>query len=153
MTLKLSTGLRNKLLDTGSLKAILENGNGGQIRIFSGSVPATADAAETGTLLCVITKNGTASGSAGSTPTFSAAAVAGALSKDVDPWNGVNVASGQASYYRHVVTGDTGALSTTEARLQGAVGVVGAELNLSSVNLVSGATQALNSYSIAAPTL
>jgi len=40
--LKASTGLRTKLLDTGSLKSILD---GGVINIYSGPVPATADAA------------------------------------------------------------------------------------------------------------
>lgn len=153
MTLKLSTGLRDKLLAQSSLKALLEAGDGGCIRIFTGPVPNTADAAETGTLLCVITKGSAASGTPGSTLTFEATATGGVLAKDVDVWSGVNVATGQAAYYRHVATGDTGAASTTEVRMQGAVAVLGAELNLSSVALVNGATQTINSYFVSAPTL
>ena len=51
MSLTLSTGLANKLLDTGSLKTVMTGAGGFQIDIYSGSKPATADAAETGTLL------------------------------------------------------------------------------------------------------
>ncbi len=43
------------------------------------------------------------------------------------------------------------ALSTTEPRLQGRVGVSGAELNISSLALTSGNTQAVNFISISVP--
>ena len=52
MTLRLSSGLRNALLNGGSLKQAL---SGGKLKIYSGSQPATADAAPTGTLLATIT--------------------------------------------------------------------------------------------------
>ncbi|MGZ8317510.1 MAG: hypothetical protein ACXWVD_00275 [Telluria sp.] len=52
MTLRLSTALRNLMLGGGSLKDSLQ---GGKIKIYSGTQPATADAAPTGTLLCTIT--------------------------------------------------------------------------------------------------
>jgi len=54
MAMKLSTGLRNFLLDMGSLRKAFENG---VINIYSGSAPSTADLAPTGTLLCTITKS------------------------------------------------------------------------------------------------
>ena len=60
MALKASTGLRNKLMDTGSLKSILA---GGLIKVYGGAVPADADAAATGTLLCIISNNSTSSSS------------------------------------------------------------------------------------------
>lgn len=57
MTLRLSSGLRNHLLNGGSMKQAF---SGGKLKIYSGSQPATADAAPTGTLLCTITDtNGT----------------------------------------------------------------------------------------------
>lgn len=52
MTLRLSSGLRNFLNETGSLKQALANGT---IKVYDGSQPATADAATTGTLLCTYT--------------------------------------------------------------------------------------------------
>jgi hypothetical protein len=52
MTLRLSSGLRNMMLNGHSLKGCL---GGGKLKIYTGSQPATADAAPTGTLLCTIT--------------------------------------------------------------------------------------------------
>ena len=53
----------------------------------------------------------------------------------------------------HVAAGDTGVLSTTEKRIQGVVALAGGEINLASVSLVSAATQVIDAYSIALPTL
>ncbi len=53
MTLRVSTGLRNHLLSGGSLKDALNNG---RLEIYSGTQPATADAAVSGTLLVTISK-------------------------------------------------------------------------------------------------
>ena len=52
MTLRVSTGLRNYMLTHGSLKDALQNG---ELQIWSGSQPGSADYAPTGTLLCTIT--------------------------------------------------------------------------------------------------
>ncbi len=52
MTLRLSTAMRNFVNANGSIKQALHNG---EIKIYSGAQPATADAAPTGTLLATIT--------------------------------------------------------------------------------------------------
>jgi len=144
MALIPSTGLRNKMLDTGSLKTIMA---AGLIKIYSGAVPATADAAVTGTLLCTISIGG-----AGTGINFEAAAVSGVLAKaTAETWSGTNAATGTASYYRHVAAADDGTLSTTQARLQGTVSTVGADMNLSSVSLVAAASQAIDFYSVTLP--
>lgn len=148
MALKASTGLRAKLLDTGSLKSILALGF---IKLYAGTMPATADEAVPGgaTLLCTISVNSTGTGIS-----FDAAAVGGTISKAPgEVWSGVNAAGGTAAWYRHVAVGDDGTLSTTQARLQGTIGTAGAELNLSSVNLSNGATQTIDYYSVTQPTL
>jgi len=148
MSLKVSTGLRTQLLDTGSLKSILD---GGSIKIYSGTVPSTADAAldPANTLLCTVT---VASGSTGLS--FDTAASEGVLSKpSLTVWSGVNAATGTASFYRHVASADDGTASTTQPRLQGAISTYGAELNLTSTTLTSGATQTIDYYSVAIPTL
>ena len=54
MPLRYSTGFRNHLAGNGSFKSAF---NGGRMEIYSGTQPATADAAATGTLLCVVTDN------------------------------------------------------------------------------------------------
>ena len=57
MTIKLSTAARNFLAAGGSYKDLFQNG---RMEIYSGSQPASADAAVTGTLLCTITDNSAA---------------------------------------------------------------------------------------------
>lgn len=147
MTLKASTGLRNKVLDSNPLKTVM---SGGKINIYAGPVPATADdALGSATLLSTITV-----GSTGTGLTFDSAAVNGVLAKNpAEVWSGVNVASGTAAFYRHVAVGDTGVLSTTQARIQGEIGTAGKEMNWSFVALVSGATQTIDYYNVSLPTL
>lgn len=145
MTLKSSTGLRSALLVTGPLSSIL---SGGKIKIFGGVAPASADAGETGTLLSTITV-----GSSGTGLHFEATAPDGVLSKaSSEVWSGVNSATGVATHYRFVAVGDTGALSTTEARLQGSVALIGADMNLSATLLTSGATQTIDYWVATLPT-
>lgn len=52
MAFRLSTGLRNFMLQRGSFRDALYNG---EIKIYSGTQPSSADAAPTGTHLCTIT--------------------------------------------------------------------------------------------------
>ena len=137
--MKPSTGLLNGLLVTGALRALL---GGGKLRIFGGSVPADADAAETGTLLCVITNNDTGTGL-----TFETTASAGTLSKtSSELWRGTVGTGGLATYFRFVGASDTGAASTTDIRLQGNVGVAGADMNLSNPTLVAASVQTIQSF-------
>lgn len=143
---KFSTGLRNGALATGSVRAAL---NGGSIKYYTGSPPATADAAVTGTLLTTLTV-----GASGTGLTFAASAVDGVLPKEpTETWQGVNVATGTAGYARFVAAGDTGALSTTAPRIQMTVGVVGTDLLMANTLMTSGQTFTLNYFDVALPTL
>lgn len=146
--IKVSTGLRNKVLDTGSLRSRL---NLGFICIYSGAEPATADAAVTGTLLCTISVSGGGTGLS-----FDAAAANGVLAKSAEVWSGAIVATGVAGYYRFAAAGDTGAASTTEERIQGSVGLAGADLNLTSTSLTTNASltaQTIDYYVVSLPTM
>lgn len=148
MALKTSTGLRNYVLASGSLKAALDNGF---IKIYSGTPPASADEAIGGgnVLLCTVSVNSTGTGI-----TFDATATSGAISKaTAEVWSGVNSSSGTATFYRHVTSTDDGTTSSTQRRIQGTVALAGGEMNLSSVGLTSGATQTVDYYSVALPTL
>ncbi|WP_234382776.1 hypothetical protein [Variovorax sp. PMC12] len=141
--LKLSTGLRNYMLDSGSLKAAMA---GGEIRIYSGPVPATADAALSGNTLLVTIKNG------GSGINYDTTAAGGVLAKAPgETWSGTNAATGTATFFRHVLSADDGTLSTSQKRIQGTLGTGGTDGILTSVALVSGAPQAVDFYTTALP--
>jgi hypothetical protein len=145
--MKLSTGLRNYLLDTGALKTAL---NLGFIKIYSGAVPTTADDAIAvgNTLLCTISVNSTGTGLTLGTSS------SGVITKNIsEAWSGVNAASSAATFFRHVGSADDGTSSSTQPRIQGTVALAGGDLNLSSTSLVSGATQTIDYYTIALPTL
>lgn len=144
---KFSTGLRNTMLATGSMKTALANGF---FDIYAGAAPATADdAVGAATKLCRISLNSTGSGI-----NFDAAAAAGVLAKaPAEVWSGVNLATGTATWFRHVGAADDGLASTTQPRVQGTIATAGADYNVSNTGLTSGATQTIDGYSIALPTL
>lgn len=142
MALKLSTGLRNGLLDTSPFKTLLD---ASRLKLYSGSAPATADDAE-GTLLVSI-----GSAHADTHCHFLATAVSGTISKDANVWSGVATSTGTATHFRLVVNTDTGVLSTTQIRIQGTVGTSGADLNMSSVAIVVSATQTIDTFSMTVP--
>ena len=139
MTTSISPGLQGQLLQAGGFKEVMD---GGEIRLYAGLVPAAAgDSIGAATLLCTI-KNG-ASG-----VTFDAGTPGVLLKPAAETWQGTNVASGTPSFYRLVKPADTGAASTSDARVQGSVGVVGADLNISAGTLVSGAPQSISYYAV-----
>lgn len=254
MALKISTGLRNYLTGEGSLRKALEDA---VLKIYSGTAPATADAAETGVLLATITKSSgavtsgdrstprvykiligsyttghtflvavTVDGVGPTTYTYTAvsaddsvikvaakvarmlndipqlravpsladgnlyvqcdidgldvtladpgggsgtltvtalqsasrvntlqlgAPAAGVIAKNSDIWSGVAVASGTAGYFRVVTSADSGSSSSTDVRMQGNVSTSGADLNLSNLNIVSGATQTIDTFELTLP--
>lgn len=144
MAITTSTGLRYGLLALGSLKSLLD---GGFINVYSGSVPASADSAVSGTLLWTIKLNNTATGL-----TLEASPGSATVNKPAgDIWSGTILASGVASYYRHVSASDTGASSTSEPRIQGTVGTVGADLLIGDTNLTASALQGIDYYSVTLP--
>jgi hypothetical protein len=138
--IKLSTGLRNALLVTGSLRGALANS---EIRLYSGPEPSTADEALGGSnvLLCTIKP---ATGNFN----FDSTAANGVVTKvPSDVLTGTNVASGTATFYRHVLPADAGTASSTAVRIQGNIGLAGTDMELSDTNLVNGAIQKLDYYS------
>jgi hypothetical protein len=144
MALKASTALRNNMLVTGSLKSQLD---GGFIKIYSGTVPSDADSSiGAAQLLCTISVGGVGTGLS-----LASAATLGSISKANEVWQGVNGATGLATFWRFVKTGDTGGTSTTEVRLQGNAATSGSELVMTSVTLANGATQTIDYFSVSLP--
>jgi hypothetical protein len=148
MAAKFSTGLRNAMLGSGSLKSALADGFVHVYACTPANIPASADAAITGdhTKLLTVYGDGISAGCNLGT------ADAGAIGKSAsESWGGTVLASGNAVFFRYVGSADTGAASTTEPRIQGLCGVSGAELNLSSLALVSGTQRQVNFASISLP--
>lgn len=143
--IKLSTAVREALAVGGSLKSILD---GGLVRIYSGSVPASADAAIGGaTLLCEISVGGD-----GTPVTFEATAPLGVLKKSVsETWTGTNLADGSPSFFRYVLDGDDGSASASAPRFQGSAGVLGSDMYISSLPLVTGQPLAFSVFELAVP--
>lgn len=81
-----------------------------------------------------------------------AAPLAGVISKESGVWSKPAIATGTAAYFRLVLTSDHDVDdSATAIRLQGNVSTSGAELNLSSINIVSGATQTIDTFALTEP--
>lgn len=139
-----STGLINYISITGSRKAGLD---GGFIKLYAGAVPADADAAlGSATLLATLTLDGDDSTGL----TFDTTAVNGTISKPAAAtWQDPSpAASGTASFFRWVTSGDDGTSSTTQRRAQGNVATVGADMNISSTSISTGTPFELNSFTI-----
>lgn len=152
MTVRLSTGLRTALAGTTGFASVFANG---VIEIRTGSQPASADDAPTGTLIGLVTLNSGAftPGSPTNGLTFAAAA-AGAVSK-TGVWSfvGINsVTANTAGYFRFLGNAtDSGASSTTLPRLDGSINTSGADMNLSNISIINGAPVTVDSFTWTQP--
>lgn len=120
---------------------LIDGGAGaGLLRIYSGTQPADPDTAATGTLLAEITLNDPAFGAAAD------AAPGGIATASVSPAledTSAN-ATGTAGYFRVVDSNGT-------AIMDGEVGTSGADLNLNTTSIVSGATVSVTSWTVTMP--
>ena len=145
---KFSTGMRDAMIDGSSAKALL---TGCVMRIYEASAaPADADAAETGTLLMVLSAGGTGAGFSFDAVTGEAALVRAAA----QVWKTDAIgAGGTMSYFRMVAPTDNGAQSTSAVRVQGTVGAAaGADMMVSNADVVAGGPWILNYFRLTLPT-
>jgi hypothetical protein len=77
--------------------------------------------------------------------------VLGVISKNADTWSDVALATGTAGYFRLVTSQDLGTDNATDLRIQGTVSTSGADLNMSNINIVSGATQTIDTFTLTEP--
>lgn len=130
MAIKLNAGIRNFIVDSmiGSLGSTTA-----QLKLYSGTVPASADTAPTGTLLCTIdfSQGGWSAASAGSASLLAAG-------------SGVANASGTAGY---------GSLQDTTGtyRIYGSVGTTGTDFIISGTAIANGATITCSQCTISQP--
>lgn len=134
MAARLSTAARNAAAN--AIAALADAGPAaGTVQVRTGAQPATPDDAATGTLLATFTL---------ADPAY-AAAVAGVAALDATPTLSTTaVADGTAGWFRLLD-------STGAAVLDGAVGTVGQQMNLSTVTIGTGATIELTSGNITQP--
>jgi hypothetical protein len=110
----------------GSFRDIFKRG---VLRIYTGTQPTTADLAATGTKLLEITASSVA---------FTGGAVAGGLEFGVAASGAIDEAS-------------TPDISTTLPRVDGSIATSGAQLNMSSTTITSGATTTIDTFTITLP--
>jgi len=153
MAERLSTGLRNEMVGPGG-KSMADALEYGVIRIYTGSQPATADLAETGTLLVEITLASAASTdpmTSGNGLTFAAAAAGSSPKTVAEVWSGVAEASGTAGWFRfYDLDYDTGD-SSAAIRFDGSIATSGSDMDMVNTTITSGGTTTLDSGSITVP--
>jgi len=77
---------------------------------------------------------------------------AGVIAKETGyAWSGEITLTGTAGYFRLVQTTDDGDENDDDIRLQGNISTSGAELNLSNLNLVDGATLTIDTFQLTEP--
>lgn len=142
---KISTGLRDALLVTGSIKSQMD---GTVVRIYSGTAPLTADdSIGSAVLLCLCSV-----GDSGTGFTFESSPVSGVLSKaSAEDVYGTILTSGTASFFRISAFSDTGEASTTIKRMQGTVGLVNSDFLVRDVVFVAAEVQRIDSLNLGMP--
>ncbi len=128
MTLGINVTTRNAMLDSITTRA----GASALLRIYDGTQPATGGTATT--LLAELTCNAT----------FAPGASSGVLTLNAITSDTSANATGTATWFRIVQSG-----GSTHV-LDGTVGTSGADLNLNTTSIVSGATVAVSSFTITA---
>jgi hypothetical protein len=153
MSLKLSTGLVNALLDTGSFKTIMATG---LLCLYSGVQPASADVIETSGAILLLKVS---VGSAAFTPTAGTNglswgdATLNVVEKASEVWSGVGLAAGVAGWFRFYDKYFTAGASTSAVRFDGRISTIGGggEIELSSTTIAIGATTTITTASFTIP--
>lgn len=148
--LKLSTGLRNAMAGSTGFAGAFANGI---IEIYSGTQPATADAAATGTLLGVVTTNGGAftPGTATNGLAFATPA-AGGVSKSTGLWQFTGIAAGTAGWFRLKGNAlDDNTTSTVLPRMDGSIANSGGDMQLSNTTIAIGSPNTVDVFQFNIP--
>lgn len=146
--LRFSTGLRNAILGDTGLKGALADG---AIYIYTGAQPSSADNAPTGTLLGIVTVGAGAFTPGAPTNGLEFDAPAnGVVSKAVaETWQFAGLVDGTAGWFRFKANAvDADGQSTTAVRMDGTCGRTSADLVMSTVSIVSGATTTIDNFSV-----
>ena len=145
-----ATAAETSLFDTVKFvsmsRAVQDVFKDGFIKIYNGSQPAAADDSPTGTLLVTIYSDGSTTGLE-----FDDAVAGVLVKKSTETWSGTAGNTGTAGWFVLHAPGDALGSSSTDERITGACGTSGAELNMSSTSIVSGAVQSISTFQITMP--
>ena len=135
----------------GSLNDLFKHG---VIHIYSGTQPADADTAESGTKRVEITDDGgTHAPSTGVNGLeFEDDATSGELEKlAAQTWKGEALNTGTIGWFRFYDQSVTTGASSTAIRFDGAIGLSGAELNVASLDVTATVDFVINNFSLIVP--
>lgn len=156
MALSYSTGLANAVLTLGGT-SFADTLGGFVIDVYSGTRPATADAAvvtsASTVLLGTITLNGVAAtGTASAYVVHMGSAVGRSVDKaTAETWQFKAGAAGVAAWFRLRQPTDDGLASTTEVRIDGSIGTFSGDARLSSTDIVVDNVYTLNRFKLTWP--
>jgi phage baseplate assembly protein gpV len=152
---KLATKVAQLLNDYPQISAMGTYEAGGvlylQGRFDGAAVPVITENTSTGALTVTVA---TATAAVATDTLKLGAPALGVISKKSDQvWSGPATATGTAGYFRLVNLADGGDDDTdySDLRIQGTVSTSGADLNLSNINIVSGATQSIDTFALTLP--
>ncbi len=151
MTIQLSTGLRNGMLNATGMKEAFTNG---VMYIYSGPQPTNADSAVSGTLLGKVSVDAGAFAFGASSFGLNLDTPAGGVISKVaaDNWQMVGIAAGTAGWFRLMGNAaDALASSTTLPRMDGSIATSGADLNLSTVTVAVGSPLTIDVFEFELP--
>lgn len=120
--------------------------------LYSGTMPATADLAETGTKLAEITvSSGAFTAGAPANGLQFGAPTSGTIAKDSETWSGVGLATGEAGYYVFYDNAYTTGASSTAVRFMGTCSEISGDLVMDDCTVTLSATKTITSFSVTLP--
>ena len=147
---RISTAYANE-----QLSSFAETFKNGVLAIYSGTQPASADDAETGTLLCLITNDSGAFTPGQPTNGLNfGAPVNGQIDKAAgETWSGTVLADGVAGWFRFYDNSYTTGASTTAKRFDGAIADTGAcEIQITNTTLAEDDGVGIQGFHVVYPT-
>lgn len=131
MTLRFSTGLGNALAGSSGFKEAFLNG---VIELRSGTQPASADDAATGTLLALVTQDGGAFTPGSPTNGLQLGTPAARKVEKSGVWGYTGLAPGTVGWFRYRANAaDAGGSSSTLVRMDGSVGVGSGDMQMAAL--------------------
>ncbi|MBI1313680.1 hypothetical protein GC176_20500 [bacterium] len=137
----------NPMISTNAGKAgldaildLLDVSTAGHVEIWTGSMPATPETADSGTKLATLTLSTTSFGAAVDNGDGTVKATANSITDDTNA-----AATGTAGYFRAKNSAGT-------VIIQGTVGTSNADMVLNTTSIVSGSTVSITSWTIQLPT-
>lgn len=145
--IRLSTGAINALLSTGSLQTVFTNA---VLCLYSGTQPATADAAETGNLLATVSEQAGAfvPGQPGNGLNFDEAVGKRIAKEPAEVWKGIYGASGTLGWFRLYANAKTLGDSTTAVRIDGSIGTSRTDVIVASTAATAGGSMTLDEFAL-----